>query len=156
MSVAEFAMTPRESFMNTLPPMRLEQPLAKFETLARHYEALSRLSLSLASLAPEQLSRKLATLLRPACEFDFLDVIVFKEGTSDVLWHSIGAGQLPLSDLPMQETTSWWVYQQQQPLCIADWKRDDRFAIRREALKKQGFEYSSLCRLPLTTPDGPL
>ncbi len=124
--------------------------------MARHYEALSRLSISLASLTPEDLSRNLAALLRPLFDFDFLDVIVFKEGSSEELWHSVGAGQLPSSDVPVEETTCWWVYQQQQPLFIADWKRDDRFAVRREALKKLGFEYRSLCRLPLRTPNGPL
>jgi len=156
MSVAEFALTSRESFMSTLPPMRFEPPLAASEALARHYEALSGLSLSLASRTPEELSRKVAAALRPVLDFDFLDVIVFKEGSSEVLWHSIGAGQLPASDVPMEETTFWWVHERQQPLCIADWKRDDRFTVRREALKKLGFEYRSLCRLPLRGPHGPL
>ena len=156
MSVAEFGLTPRASFMSTKSQMQLEKPLAGAETMARHYEALSRLSISLASLTPEDLSRNLAALLRPLFDFDFLDVIVFKEGSSEELWHSVGAGQLPSSDVPVEETTCWWVYQQQQPLFIADWKRDDRFAVRREALKKLGFEYRSLCRLPLRTPNGPL
>jgi formate hydrogenlyase transcriptional activator len=156
MSVAEFGLTPRASFMSTKSQMQLEKPLAGAETMARHYEALSRLSISLPSLTPEDLSRNLAALLRPLFDFDFLDVIVFKEGSSEELWHSVGAGQLPSSDVPVEETTCWWVYQQQQPLFIADWKRDDRFAVRREALKKLGFEYRSLCRLPLRTPNGPL
>jgi len=142
--------------MSTKSQMQLEKPLAGAETMARHYEALSRLSISLASLTPEDLSRNLAALLRPLFDFDFLDVIVFKEGSSEELWHSVGAGQLPSSDVPVEETTCWWVYQQQQPLFIADCKRDDRFAVRREALKKLGFEYRSLCRLPLRTPNGPL
>ena len=115
------------------------------------YEALARLSKSLASSAPEDLSRHLASFLRPLLDFDFLDLIVFKEGSSEVLWHSVGAGQLPPADVPMEETTYWWVHQKQQPLCIADWKRDDRFLERREALKKLGFEYRSLCRVPLRT-----
>ena len=119
--------------------------------LKRH-EALARLSKSLSSSATEDLSRNLAAFLRPLLDFDFLDLIVFKEGTSEVLWHSIGAGQLPPPDVPMEETTCWWVHQQQQPLCIADWRRDERFAVRREALKKLGFEYRSLCRVPLRTP----
>lgn len=115
------------------------------------YEDLARLSKSLATSAPEDLSRHLAAFLRPLLDFDFLDLIVFKEGSSEVLWHSVGAGQLPPPDVPMEETTYWWVHQKQQPLCIADWKRDDRFLGRREALKKLGFEYRSLCRVPLRT-----
>jgi formate hydrogenlyase transcriptional activator len=118
----------------------------------RHYKALSDLALSLASCAPENLSGNLATILFPLLDFDFLDVLVFKEGSSEVRCHSIGAGRFPPPDVPMEQTTIWWVYQQQQPLCIADWKRDNRFAVRREALKKLGFEYRSLCRVPLRTP----
>ena len=120
------------------------------------YEALSRLSTALATCAPENLSSKVATVLDPLLHFDFLDLLVFKEGTSETLWHSIGAGRLPSPDVPMEETTCWWVYQQQQPLCITDWKRDERFALRRDALMKLGFDYRSLCRVPLRTPNGPL
>ncbi len=156
MSVAEFGLRPKEAFMSTLGQMRFEQPLAEPRTLARQYEALSRLSLSFAALTPDELTRKLAALLRPVLDFDFLDVIVFREGTSEVLWHSIGAGQLPAPAAPMEETTYWWVHQQQQTLCISDWTRDDRFAVRREALHNLGFEYRSVCRLPLRTPHGPL
>jgi formate hydrogenlyase transcriptional activator len=94
--------------------------------------------------------------MRPLLDFDFLDLIVFKEGSSEVLWHSIGAGQFPTPDVPMEETTYWWVYQQKQPLFISDWKLDERFAPRREALKNLGFEYRSLCRLPLRTSSGPI
>src|SRR5271166_3296335 len=103
MSIAEFGLKPRESFISTLAQMRSDQPLAKSETPVGRYEALSRLSLSLASLTPEELSRKLASLLRPVLDFDFVDAIVFKEGTSDALWHSNGAGPLPSSDVPMEE-----------------------------------------------------
>ncbi|HZW78864.1 MAG TPA: sigma 54-interacting transcriptional regulator [Candidatus Deferrimicrobiaceae bacterium] len=156
MSVAEFGLTPQASFMRSLPQIRLEQPLPGSETLfANQYEALSRLSLSLASLSPEELSRNLAAVLRPVLAFDLMDLIVFKEGTSEVLWHSVGAGQLPACDVPMEETTYWWVHQQQQPLCVADVRRDERFAVRREALKL-GFEYRALCRLPLRTATGSL
>jgi formate hydrogenlyase transcriptional activator len=156
MSITEFGLRPQDSFTDSLPRMRLARPLAESETQAKQYEALSRLSMSLASLTPEDLSRNLAALLRPLLDFDFLDVIVFKEGTCEVLWHSVGAGQFTPADVPIEETTFWWAHQQQEALCIADWKRDDRFAVRREALKRMGFECRSLCRLPLRTPHGPL
>jgi GAF domain-containing protein len=129
---------------------------AESKTLAKQYESLSRLSISLASLTPEELSRNLAALLRPLLDFDFFDVIVFKQGTSEVLWHSVEAGRFLPADVPIEETTLWWVYQQQQALCIADWRLDDRFAVRREALKRMGIEYRSLCRLTLRTLHGPL
>ncbi len=156
MSIAELGLRPQDSFTSSLSKTLLSQPLVESKTLAKQYEALSRLSISLASLTPEELSRNLAALLRPLLGFDFLDVIVFKQGTSEVLWHSVGAGQFAPADVPIEETTFWWVHRQQQPLCIADWRLDDRFAVRREALKRMGFEYRSLCRLPLRTPQGPL
>jgi len=156
MSVAGFGLTPQASFIGNLHQMGSEGSLPGSERMAKHYEALSRLSLSGASLTPADLSRNLAVVLRPVLDFDFLDLVVFKDGTSEVLWHSVGAGQLPTPDVPMEATTYWWVHQQQQPLCIADWRRDERFAVRREALKQRGFEYRSLCRLPLRTPNGSL
>jgi formate hydrogenlyase transcriptional activator len=156
MSIAEFGLKPHESLMSFLPNMPMAELANESETLAKQYEALSRLSISLASLTPEELSRNLAALLRPLLDFDFLDVIVFKQGTAEVLWHSVGAGQFAPADVPIEETTFWWVHRQQQPLCITDWRLDDRFAVRREALKRMGIEYRSLCRLPLRTPHGPL
>ena len=156
MSVAGFGLTTPAPFVPLLTGRHPEHPSREPEVLAKWYKALSRLSLSLVSKTPENLPASLGALIRPLLDFDFMDLIVFKEGTSEVLWHSIGAGQLPTPDVPMEETTYWWVYQQKQPLYISDWKRDDRFAARREALKNLGFEYRSLCRLPLRTPFGPI
>src|SRR5271165_1027429 len=156
MSVAGFGLTTPAPFLKCFPGRHTEQPSREPEAWAKRYEALSCLSLFLVSQTPENLPASLGALIRPLLDFDFMDLIVFKEGTSEVLWNSIGAGQLPTPDVPMEETTYWWVYQQKQPLYISDWKRDERFAARREALKKLGFEYRSLCRLPLRTPNGPI
>src|SRR5262249_21290895 len=46
------------------------------DTRAQRYEALSRLSTALASLTTEHLARSLADVLRPALDFDLLDVVV--------------------------------------------------------------------------------
>ncbi len=156
MSVAKLAVTTLPPFTNSLSRVHLFQPLREPGMLAKRYEALSRLSQSLVSQKPEDLPCNVSALMRPLLDFDFLDLIVFKEGSSEVLWHSVGAGQLPTPDVPMEETTYWWVYQQKRPLFISDWKSDERFAPRREALKNLGFEYRSLCRLPLRTPGGPI
>ena len=156
MSTAEFGITSQAQLLSSFPQMPLQQPLQESGTLARRYEALSRLSHSLVSQRPEDLPRNLDALIRPLLDFDFLDLIVFKQGSSEVLWHSIGTGQFPALDVPMEETTYWWVYQQKQPLYISDWNLDERFAARREALKRLGFGYRSLCRLPLRAPDGPI
>lgn len=156
MSATKLAPTRMPPFTNSLTRVPLPPPTWEPGTLAKRYDALSRLSHYLVSQSPEDLPCNLSAFMRPLLDFDFLDLIVFKEGSSEVLWHSIGAGQLPTPDVPMEETTYWWVYQQKQPLFISDWKLDERFAPRREALKNLGFEYRSLCRLPLRTSNGPI
>ena len=147
-SVAKLALTTLPPFTCSLLRMHLAQPLSEPGTLAKRYEALSRPSYTLVSQTPEDMPCNLSALMRPLLDFDFLDLIVFKEGSSEVLWHSIGAGQIPTPDVPMQETTYWWVYQQKQPLFISDWKSDERFAARREALKSLGLNIapSAGCR----------
>jgi formate hydrogenlyase transcriptional activator len=143
-------------FTISVPPMCLDSPSKDFRTCANRFEILSRLAVWLLPQRPEELPCNLAVLIRPLLDFDFLDLIVFKEGSSEVLWHSVGAGQFPPPDVPMEETTYWWVYQQRQPLFISDWEQDERFAERREALKRLGFEYRSLCRLPLCNANSPI
>jgi hypothetical protein len=148
MSVSGFELTSGAPLLKSPFPLYPEQHLRERDTLAKRYETLSCLSLSLVSQTAEDLPASLGALIRPLLDFDFMDLIVFKQGTSEVLWHSIGAGQLPTPDVPMEETTYWRVYQQKQPLYISDWSRDERFAGRREALKKLGFEIapSVACR----------
>jgi len=57
-------------------------------------------------------------------------------------------------DIPIEETTVWSVYQEQQPLWVVDWQQDERSNIRMEAQNAAGAGYRSLCRLPLRTPQG--
>ncbi len=143
-------------FKISLPCMCLNSPSSDFGACAKRFEVLSRLPGALACQKPDDLPFNLAALIRPLLDFDFLDLIVFKEDSSEVLWHSVGIGQFPPPDVPMEETTYWWVYHEKQPLFISDWKQDERFAARREALKRLGFEYRSLCRLPLYTSGKPI
>jgi GAF domain-containing protein len=134
----------------TAPCTRPNSAPSDFGMCAKKFELLSRLSASLVSQPPEDLPCNLAELIRPLLDFDFLDLIAFKDGTSEILWHSVGTGEFPPPDVPVEETTYWWVHHQNQPLFISDWNQDERFALRREALKRLGFEYRSLCRLPLS------
>jgi len=127
-------------------------PISASETLAKRYEALLRLSAPLASRTAEDLARNLAGELHHVLDFDFLDVLVYKEGTSELLWRVVGKDQIPAPDIPMEETPAWWVYQTQQRLSIADWSQDERFSGLRDALKARGVEVRSVCGLPLTTP----
>src|SRR5260370_33660723 len=51
----------------------------------------------------------------------------------------------------MEESPTWWVFQNQQPLLIADWNHDERFSVFKNAIRAQGIALRSICRLPLTT-----
>jgi formate hydrogenlyase transcriptional activator len=159
MSVAQFGLTPQTSFLSSLPKMGFERHGGGSDALARRYEALSCLSLSLASSSPDELSQSLATLLHSVLDFDFLDLIIFKEAISEALWRSTGAGKFPAFGTAMDDTTHWPVYQQQS-LCSADWKRDQRFAIRGGAPKKLSVtkgdpewpaDGKNICALPLVS-----
>jgi formate hydrogenlyase transcriptional activator len=125
---------------------------AESEKQAQRYKALLRLSGSLASGLPDDLARSLAQELHGILSFDFLDVLVFKEGTPEVLWQVVAEGKTPLLSIPIEKTGAWWVYKTQQPLVIQDWDNDGRFRAFRDALKLCGMEACSACGVPLTTP----
>jgi len=122
------------------------------DTRAQRYEALSRLATALASLTTEHLARSLADVLRPALDFDLLDLVVYKDGSSEVEWRAVESGGPAPADPLSEAAPSWWVYQEQQPLCVADCMHDDRSMVRRQMLEKLAFKYRSLCQVPLTTP----
>jgi formate hydrogenlyase transcriptional activator len=58
------------------------------------------------------------------------------------------------ADLSTEETTSGWVYQQQQLLVIGDWSRENRFLELKRILGE--LNIGSSCTLPLTTAHGRL
>ncbi len=125
---------------------------AESEKQAQRYKALLRLSGSLASGLPDDLARSLAQELHAILSFDFLDVLVFKEGAPEVLWQAVAEGTTPSLSIPVEETGAWWVYKTQQQLVISDWDNDGRFRAFRDALKLCGMEARSACGVPLTTP----
>jgi len=121
-------------------------------TDAKRYEALFRISEVLfACREPEELSRVLADQLREFVNFDHLDVIVFKENSSQVEWRVTPRFELACTDLPIEETVSWHVYQTQEALHIADWSADRNFPSLHQLLKNKGIKVGSSICLPLTT-----
>jgi formate hydrogenlyase transcriptional activator len=111
-------------------------------------------------LTPDQLSQSLAAILHPLLDFDFLDLIVFKEAISEAFWRSTGMGKFPAFGAAMNDTTHWPVYQQKSH-CPADWKREQGFPARGQELKKlPGTEgdqwaagFKNICSLPLVSRD---
>ena len=122
------------------------------EALGKRYDAFLRLSACLHSWTPDDVARNLAGELGPVLEFDFLDVFIYKQGTSEVLWRAAGAERTPEHGIPMEETPAWWVYQNQHRLIIGDWDQDDRFSALKSTLNARRIEVRSVCVLPLTMP----
>ena len=151
MSAATISPTSSPNEMSNLPGPRLHGVTTGTHGLPREYEVLLRLARALASCAPGEAATEVAELLRPFASFEYLDIVAVEDESAEVLWHSTAGAPLPPGDVPIEQTKMWWVYQHQQPLCIADWSRDDRFALRREALKTLGCAYESLCCIPLRT-----
>jgi formate hydrogenlyase transcriptional activator len=132
------------------------EPVAAPERVAERYKALVRLSGTLAAQSPRDLAMNLAREIAPVLDFDYLSVLVFKEGTPEVLWQSLGSGQIPAMIVPVNETPAWWVFENQERLSISDWNRDERFVELRQALNALGFTPRSVCAVPLTTHQHPL
>jgi formate hydrogenlyase transcriptional activator len=121
-------------------------------TDAQRYEMLFRISEALSACKePEELSRVLADQLREVVSFDHLDVLVFKENSSEVEWRVISELQIDIPDIPIKETSSWHVYHTQETLYIADWSQDTRFPQAKKLLENSGFKVGSTIRVPLTT-----
>src|ERR1700722_9223705 len=97
------------------------------------------------------MAHALADELRLVLDFDFLDAIVYKERTNELEW-SVGTCPVSRSNVPVEETAAWWIYQNQQALSIADWSRDARFPAVREALKSLASDTPSFLGVPLTSP----
>jgi formate hydrogenlyase transcriptional activator len=100
---------------------------------------------------PEQIASVLAVELSKLLAFDFLDVLIFKEGSDEIEWHAVGKGSLTLSGIPIEEITAWHVYNSQEPLFIDNWVADERFPLLKQLLAANGSEIGSVVRLPLTT-----
>jgi formate hydrogenlyase transcriptional activator len=122
-------------------------------TDAQRYEALFRIFEALSSCRePEELSRTLAARLHQVIAFDHLDMLVFRENSKDIEWHLWGEGQIAFPDIPVEETSSWHVYNTQEPCHIADWDADSRFPRLKRLLGNGGPKIGSVVRVPLTTP----
>ena len=77
-------------------------PITWSETLAKRYEALLHVFLSLSSRTPDEMAHALADELRLVLDFDFLDAIVYKERTNELEW-SVGTCPVSRSNVPVEE-----------------------------------------------------
>ena len=151
MSVAKQMLSPCPNVMDSLPRLLVRESNTATDWAPTEHEVLSRIAAALSNCAPQDLAIEVADLLLPFVSVDCLDIVAFDENKADVLWHSTTGTKQSCENVPIEQTKMWWVYQHQQALSISDWSCDDRFALRREALKRLGCEYRSLCCIPLRT-----
>src|SRR5258708_18570147 len=116
------------------------------------YEALLRVSQTLISTrSSEELFKLLARELSSFVSFYVMGVGIYDENAHEVQLTSYGEPGDPLQGpkLAPEETFTWWVYQQQQPLLIPSLDTRSRFPAVTEMLRNRGVR--SVCALPLTT-----
>src|SRR2546428_4648659 len=116
------------------------------------YEALFRVSQTLISIrSSEELFSLLARELRAVVNFYVMGVGIYDEKAHEMHTTSYGEPGVPVQapQFAPEETFSWWVYQQQQPLIIPFLDAETRFPAVAEMLKNRGVR--SVCVLPLTT-----
>lgn len=153
MSAVEFGLMSQSAFVNVPQEVPFEKLPMGSHTLTIDYQRLTQLFRSIASMTPEILSHNLVALLRPFFPCDLASLVIIGQDDSDARWDSLGAPELAPLDGPIEKTTLWSVFQEQEPLWVADWQQDERMAVQREGMITLGAVYRSLCRIPLRTPD---
>ena len=126
------------------------------ENSSRRYAAVLRISEAISACSdPQELASILADQLIDFLSFDHLDVVIFKEKSTEIEWHAWGKGPLPLPDVPQEELPEWDVYNSQEPLHIRDLSKDERFPLLKKLGAALGVDVESIgsvVRVPLTTP----
>jgi formate hydrogenlyase transcriptional activator len=126
------------------------------ENSSRRYAAVLRISEAISACKdPQEFAAILADQLIDFLSFNHLDVVIFKEESTEIEWHAWGKGPLPFPELPMEEMPEWNVYNSQEPLHICDWNKDERFSRLKELGAALGVDakiIGSVIRVPLTTP----
>lgn len=133
---------------------------ARFElTLADRYEALFRVSHALKlHRDPEELFRVLENELRRVVTSDFVSFFLYDELVNKISPRPLQLLNCPAvpvpSDIDPEDTMTWWVYKNQQPLVIPFVDQETRFPGSHDCLKKLSIQ--SACLLPLKTVHRPL
>ena len=102
-------------------PDELVKSRGESPSLVSRYEALLRASRAISSYRePVALFRALASELQHAVTFDYLGLFLYDESLNKIempVLHVVnGPGVAIPADLRAQETITWWVYHNQQPV----------------------------------------
>lgn len=123
-------------------------------SLSARYEALFGVSRAIAAYRdPKGLFRVLATELRRVVDFDFLGLFLYDEKTNRINVPILETVKFPAfampADFPPEDTQTWWVFQHQEPIVVANREGETRFPRMMELYKRYGV--LSSCVLPLKT-----
>ena len=123
-------------------------------SMASRYEALVRASRAISSYRePVALFHALAGELKHAVTFDYLGLFLYDESLNKIempVLHVVnGPGVAIPADLRAEETITWWVYHNQQPVVISHAGDESRFPRIMEIYKRCGVQ--SAVVLPVTT-----
>src|SRR3981081_4786607 len=99
------------------------EPQVALGTDAQRYVALFRISEALSAWGePDELTRVLADQLRELISFDHLDALIFKENSNEIEWQGWGTEPITFPDLPVEEASSWPVYNTHEPRHTTGWE----------------------------------
>ena len=125
---------------------RLSVP-ARFESLVAVSNAIGT------HRDPQDLFAALVRELHRVVQFHYVGVSIRDEKSNTFHHHFVeaetGAVVAPDPELAMEESDTWWVYQNQEPLVTSLQAQDARFSKLQEVMKKCGVQCA--CTLPLTT-----
>jgi PAS domain S-box-containing protein len=122
--------------------------------LPAQFEALLRVSRAISAYRdPKELFRALAPELRKAVDFSFFAIFLYDPAThlvtTPLLETVDGPGFAIPDDFPAEETITWHVYQNQQPIIVPSRDQETRFPRMMGIFRN--YDVQSSCSLPLTT-----
>jgi PAS domain S-box-containing protein len=131
-----------------------ELQLEPEQSLLVQHEALFRVSQAINVYRdPKELFRVLANELRQVVDFDFVALFLYDPVANKVqnaVLETLGRPGFEIPpDFPAEETITWWVYHNQEPVLIASREAERRFPRMMEV--HQLYDVQSACILPLTT-----
>lgn len=135
-------------------PAKEESRVEPERSLPARYEVLFGVSRAIGAYRePKELFRVLASELRRVVEFDFIGLFLYDAATNRIdvpVLESVRGFTFAIpKDFPAEQTQTWWVYQNQEPVVVSSREEETRFPQMMELYRRYGVQSS--CVLPLRT-----
>jgi formate hydrogenlyase transcriptional activator len=138
--------------MNASIAIGVEVPIARYAALIRAANTIA--NCSDCDTAADALLNELGKIIA----FDYLQLVVFENGTGEVGWRLLYADgerkKVSVADDVHQGTTIEWVADSRRSLLTHDWAEEPRFSEHRSFLRE--LRITSTCTLPLIRKGRPL